>query len=89
MESVGIRELKQNLSRYIKKIKLGERIIVTDRKKKVAIISPFGTETEDDKILHLIKSDIAYWSGNKPLGLRSRAKSKGKKVSDAVMEDRR
>ena len=40
METIGIRELKENLSRYMKKVKTGEKIVVTDRKKEIAVIMP-------------------------------------------------
>jgi antitoxin (DNA-binding transcriptional repressor) of toxin-antitoxin stability system len=36
MKSVGIRELKNNLSRYLKKVEAGERIAITDRGRVVA-----------------------------------------------------
>lgn len=40
MTSVGIRELKNNLSRVIKKVKRGERIAITDRGVVVAELAP-------------------------------------------------
>ena len=89
MESVGVRELKAQLSRYLRKVKSGERIIVTDRKEKVAVISPLGKETDEDKILALIQRGAVYWSGGRPRGMSSRIASKGKKVSDVVLEERR
>ena len=89
MRTVGIRELKQNLSHYLRKIKSGESIVVTDRKKEVAILMPFEREAEEEKILRLVKGGIAYWSGAKPIGLEFRIRSRGRSVSDAVLEDRR
>jgi len=89
METVGIRELKENLSKYLKSVKSGDKIIVTDRKKKVAIIVPFGTETDEEKILQLTQRGVAHWNGTKPIGMRSRIESKGRSVSEAVLEDRR
>jgi prevent-host-death family protein len=46
MERIGIRELKENMSRYMKKVRTGERIIVTDRKNDIAIIMPIGIKLE-------------------------------------------
>lgn len=89
METVGIRELKQNLSRYIRRVKLGERIVITDRKKEVALLLPLGRESEDDLILKLVKNGLVFWSGKKPSGLRPRVSSRGRSVSDTVIEDRR
>lgn len=39
-ETVGIAELRQNLSKYLKRIESGERLIVTDRNKPVATLGP-------------------------------------------------
>ena len=89
METVGVRELKENLSRYLKKVKSGERIVVTDRKKEVALLIPIASTTEEEKILQLIQRGGAYWNGGKPKGMLPRIISKGKKVSKAVLEDRR
>jgi antitoxin (DNA-binding transcriptional repressor) of toxin-antitoxin stability system len=36
MISVGIRELKNNLSRYLKRVEAGERIAITDRGRVIA-----------------------------------------------------
>ncbi|MEO6331841.1 MAG: type II toxin-antitoxin system prevent-host-death family antitoxin [Gemmatimonadaceae bacterium] len=36
MVSVGIRELKNNLSRYLRKVQAGERVLVTDRGRAIA-----------------------------------------------------
>jgi len=41
-ESVGIRELRQNLSRYIDRVKTGETLTVTERGREVARLSPAG-----------------------------------------------
>jgi len=40
MATVGIRELKNNLSKYIRRVEAGERVIVTDRGRVIAELSP-------------------------------------------------
>lgn len=89
METVGIRELKANLSKFLKSVKSGEKIIITDRNKEVAIILPTTKITHEEKIIRLIQQGVVHWSGTKPKGMRTRIESKGKRVSDAVIEDRR
>jgi prevent-host-death family protein len=37
---VGVRELRQNLSRYLGRVALGERLEVTERGKPVAVLGP-------------------------------------------------
>jgi prevent-host-death family protein len=89
METVGVRELKNNLSKYLKIVKTGQKVIVTERRKQVAVIMPLGLETEEDKILQLIQKGTATWSGAKPKGMMNRIKVRGKSVSEAIIEDRR
>jgi prevent-host-death family protein len=45
MISTGIRELKDNLSRYIRRIEAGERIAITAHGRVVAELVPPGTPT--------------------------------------------
>jgi len=89
MEIVGIKQLRENLSNYLAKVKSGERIIVTDKKKEIAVISRWGDETTEMKVSALIQKGVVEWAGGKPTGLRSRVSSKGGRVSDAVIEARR
>ncbi len=89
METVGIRELKRNLSAYLRSVKAGEKVVITDRKKEIAVIVPFREADSQEKILQLVREGIADWSGGKPHGMFARIKSKGKSVSAAVVEDRR
>lgn len=42
MDSVGVRELRQNLSRYLSQVKEGESFRVTERGREVARLSPSG-----------------------------------------------
>ena len=89
MEKIGIRKLKENFSRYMKLVKSGEKIVVTDRKKEIAVIIPFEKASKEEEIFQLIQRGLAYWSGGKPLGMKPRITSRGKSVSRAVIQDRR
>jgi antitoxin (DNA-binding transcriptional repressor) of toxin-antitoxin stability system len=40
MKTVGIRELKNHLSEYLRRVRLGESVLVTDRGEVVAEFSP-------------------------------------------------
>jgi len=42
MAQVGVRELRQNLSRYLRQVKEGETFVVTERGREVARLSPSG-----------------------------------------------
>lgn len=45
-QSVGIRALRQNLSRYIEQVKAGESLVVTERGREVARLIPSGASTD-------------------------------------------
>jgi prevent-host-death family protein len=38
--SVGVAELRRNLSRYLRRVERGERLLITDRNKPVAELGP-------------------------------------------------
>lgn len=42
-DSVGVAELRQNLSLYLRRVSQGERLIVTDRNRPVAELGPAPT----------------------------------------------
>jgi prevent-host-death family protein len=46
-ESVGVAELRQNLSVYLRRVKRGERLVVTDRNRPVAELGPAPTAGPD------------------------------------------
>jgi prevent-host-death family protein len=48
---VGVRELKNNLSRYLARVGQGDEVVVTDRGRAVAKISPIGTERTIDRLI--------------------------------------
>ncbi|HEY5390105.1 MAG TPA: type II toxin-antitoxin system prevent-host-death family antitoxin [Solirubrobacteraceae bacterium] len=39
-ETVGVRELRQNLSRYLERVKAGEPLVVTERGREIARVIP-------------------------------------------------
>ena len=41
---VGVRELRQNLSRYLDRVRAGEALVVTDRNEEVARLIPFTSD---------------------------------------------
>ena len=90
MHTVGIRELKANLSRHLRRVRSGARLVVTERGRAIASIQPVETPDEVEWALGLVASGRAHWSGGKPEGASPRARHKGgKTVSEAVLEDRR
>ena len=54
MKSVGLREINQAFSRYMKIVKAGEDVLITERGRPIAVIKPVAPETDTaTKLLHL------------------------------------
>jgi prevent-host-death family protein len=84
---VGIRELKNGLSAFIERVRDGEEVIVTDRGRPVARISPI--DRSHRRLIDLVDAGIVRPPTTK--GRRRpprRVTSKGP-VSDLVAEQRR
>jgi prevent-host-death family protein len=85
--SVGVRELKDHLSRYLERVRQGEEIVVTDRGNPVARLTSIDAST--DRLADLIASGVVQ----APTA-RSRRRPRGRivaegTVSDLVAEQRR
>ncbi len=89
MISAGIKDLKNKLSYYMREVKKGEKVMVTEREKIIATIVPMDRPDVDNKLLSLVKEGFAVWKGGKPAGCKTPVKIKGKTVSEIVLEDRR
>lgn len=50
MQTVGVRELKNKLSEYLRRVRLGERVLVTDRGEVVAEFLPPGQGQDDPSV---------------------------------------
>ncbi|MBY0355999.1 MAG: type II toxin-antitoxin system prevent-host-death family antitoxin [Rickettsiales bacterium] len=87
METVGIRELKANLSKYVAMAKEGERIVITEHGQEVVQLSPLAT-TDYAKLFEMMRDGIIQWDGGKPKGLNPGVPIKGKPISETVLEDR-
>ena len=51
MERVGVRELKQNASRVLERVKAGETVEVTQQGRPVALLSPLHPADEYDRLV--------------------------------------
>lgn len=86
--TVGIRELKAQLSQYLRQVKSGETIIITEWGKPVGRIIPIETSL-NEKIKTLISTGFVNWNGEKLTAVKPPAKTKGNKtISQLLLEDR-
>jgi prevent-host-death family protein len=50
-ETVGVGELRQNLSKYLRRVARGERLVVTDRYRPVAELGPVSRGGTLDRLI--------------------------------------
>lgn len=89
MGAVGVRELKNQLSRYLRRVRAGERLVITERGRPIAIVTSPTANRGDRRIQALLREGLARWDGGKPKGAARPPKIKGPSVARAVIEDRR
>jgi len=91
--TVGIRDLKARLSRHLKRVRAGARLVVTERGRPIAAIVPGeapGATAEIAWAREMAAGGRAQWSAGKPRGTRQRVVlTGGPSMSDTVLEDRR
>jgi prevent-host-death family protein len=90
VDTVGIRELKTHLSRHLKRVRAGARLVVTERGRSIATISPVEAPADVEWAQQLVAEGRAHWNGGKPAGARNPVSVAGKRsASSVVVEDRR
>jgi prevent-host-death family protein len=92
MKTVGSRELKNRLGRYLGLVGKGETIIVTDRGKPVARLSPPESEKDktysiDDLLRRLEAEGHLRRATRKPRTFKP-IPTRGKPASKMILEDR-
>jgi len=89
LATVGIRELRDHLSEYLRRVQEGELLLITDRGKPVGELGPAEVGGSVERARLLARQGVARWGGGKPKGLARAPRPRGGLVSDAVLEDRR
>ncbi len=82
---VGVRELRNHLSRYLDRVRDGNELVVTDRGRAIARVVPVGSERVLDR---LITEGIVTPSSRSKSRVPKPIKTKST-VSDLVGEQRR
>ncbi len=82
---VGVRELRNHLSRYLDRVRDGEEVVVTDRGRAIARVVPVGGERVLDR---LIAEGVVAPARQPKRRAAKPVKTKGI-VSDLVADQRR
>ena len=87
--AVGVRELKTRLGSYLKEVRKGKTIVVTDRGEPVAELRPIalpgGAEAAIDRLVAL---GYLTRTSKAPLSRFRAIRLKGRPLSEAIVEDR-
>lgn len=90
MDTVGIRELKTHLSRHLKRVRSGARLLVTERGRSIAVITPVQAPADMEWAYQLVAEGRARWNGGKPTASKKPVRLRGTRTaSSVVLEDRR
>ena len=87
---VGVREFKTRLGRYLREVRQGRTIVVTDRGEPVAEIRPvgIGAEPSEAELDRLVALGRVTRTSKKPLAPFRPIKASGRPMSEAIVDAR-
>ena len=86
--TVGIRELKARLSAYMRQVKAGSTLTVTERGKPIGRIVSLSPSPEA-RVAELAQAGVVAWSGHRLAPLAPVARTRGSlTVANLLLEDR-
>jgi len=93
MSTVGVKQLKDRLTEYLRHAKQGEEVIVTERGTPIALIQPIKSADKaaslEAKLARLAAQGAVTLPTQKPLKRVRLVKVTGKPISKALLKDRR
>ena len=93
MSTVGVKQLKDRLTEYLRHTKQGEEVIVTERGTPIALIQPIKSADKaaslEAKLARLAAQGAVTLPTQKPLKRVRLVNVSGKPVSKLIVEDRR
>lgn len=84
---VGIRELKNALSKYLDRVRAGEEVIVTDRGRPIARLA--SVDASEDQLAELVAAGVVRPPAGSERHLPERRLAARGSVSELVAEQRR
>ncbi len=87
---VAIRDLKNRLSAYLRLVKAGQTVVVSDRGQPIAELSPIGRrrQTSRDRLQRLIESGEVVPGKGRGLAPFDPISVSGRPVSKTLLDDR-
>ncbi|HEX9800916.1 MAG TPA: type II toxin-antitoxin system prevent-host-death family antitoxin [Thermoanaerobaculia bacterium] len=92
MSTAGVRDLKNHLTRYLRRTQAGESIVVTDRGRPVAILGPLPESSADEsleqRLARLAERGTLSLPSRRPARRPTRVRVRGAKLSRTVIAER-
>ena len=87
---VGLREANQRFSKIIKAVRAGNEVVLTDRGKPIARVTPIPEERDIEAVLDQMAAEGFLIRATKrgPMPYRKPIKIKGGPLSDTIREER-
>ncbi len=93
MATVGVRELKNRLTQYLRRARRGEEVVVTDRGKPIVLIRPIHAgqpvQSLDARLATLASQGMVTLPSRKLLKHVRRVEVNGVPVSKTILAERR
>jgi len=92
MKKVGSREFKNRQGHYLKRVRRGETLVITDRGRAIARVEPMGNNSVGgitlEERLRELEAQGHLRLGTKPFERFRPLRAKGKPASQMIIEDR-
>lgn len=91
---IPIREMKNRLSKYLKLARAGKDVVITDRGRPVARLTPVKADEAESEVAALRRIEALPWvrpgSGGRVKGMRKgiALRGKGPTAAEIVLQDR-
>ena len=86
--TVGVRDLKARLSEYLRRVRSGQTIVITDHGQVVARILP-AEQSLEERLRSLQEAGLLAWNGQKLESIQPPAVNRGPRtLADLVVEMR-
>ena len=93
MSTVGVKELKDRLTHYLRQTKRGEEVVVTERGKPVAVLQPLAAQQPsaglEVRLARLADQGLLTLPRKKPSRRMPKVRARGRPLSKTILDDRR
>ena len=88
--TVSVRDLKNRLSEYLRRVRAGERLVVTERGRPIAEVYPLSRRrlSAEESRRRLVEAGDLTPGRGRPLGGITPLRVRGRPISETLLEDR-